>query len=103
MAELLRPHVVDMGDGHAVQRLADEVYVIPLNIPDDHDLGLCLRRNQAVVRLSGKNDPDLQHGASAGNDRPAILNICFPLSPINPAQEVTQGEWAAVGASAVQS
>ncbi len=42
MSQLLRPHVVDMRDGHAVQRLADEVNVVPLNIPDDHDLCLGL-------------------------------------------------------------
>mmetsp|Transcript_14743 Transcript_14743/g.41509 ORF Transcript_14743/g.41509 Transcript_14743/m.41509 type:complete len:230 (+) Transcript_14743:398-1087(+) len=40
IAELLRLEVVDVGDRQALEGLGDELNIIPLDVLDDHDLGL---------------------------------------------------------------
>ena len=49
VAELLRTHVVHVGDGQAAERLADELDVVPLYVAHHQDLRLRLiRRHQQV-------------------------------------------------------
>ena len=49
VAQLFWPHVVHVRDGQAVQRFADEFDVFPLNVPQHHDLRLCLQSNALVA------------------------------------------------------
>ena len=43
VAQLLRAHVVHVGNGQAAQRPADELYVVPLHVAHHQNLGLGLQ------------------------------------------------------------